>query len=677
LYQLPDEALGKQVRCPYCKKVAIIPAPVSRTTAGPTLSTAVQPPAAPPPRPVRSPAAPVSPAPAPKTIKLPLPVPVLLAAAGAFGLLMIVLTIILIVAVFRGGGKDKEEVVQTPNQPVPGDQKAAEPNVKNQPVVEKPDRPADDRKEEPADRHQVEVKPNANGDEDGPPLLFQIHSLDRFFADLRIIGQAIKKSAEVEQAIQALQAPFGAEGVPGIDPRKPWGAYARLNANAPPSWPVILIPIRDEAGFLRLLNALQCSTTKNADGVYEVKHAQVSKRMGFRFANRHAYVAIDDFDGIKEENLVEPSKVFVRDDAADARLSFRVDRLPKELRMRALAGLQQAGPILPTMLPPAPPNVRAGQEKLLDLMVRYATVFVEDSRELSLSVRLDPTRQEFAADLRFSPVENSPLARSLASIAQTPSLFGELSAGSPAFRGRIHVRLPEELRQVLAPLSHAGLEQALQEQKDREKDPENERFVRAFEATVAAGEIDVALLMNSQGLGRPVRVVGGLKVVNGLEIEKAFRGLVGTLPPAERGLFQFDVAKAAGTTIHRLSMQGKLPELALTAFGDPFFYYAFREDTVLFAAGDNPPESINQVLTSGPRRTPPALLEMNVKHLVDALPESIAGGALATRVFTEAHPGLVRLSLGEGSLLHLRLDLTILQALAEKGLLQVVPQNAK
>ena len=672
-YKFSHEALGKQLRCPRCGEIAVIAAPVSRGTAGPSLSTAVSPSPAPPLQRVAPPPIPSPPAPLPKKRILPLPV-----LLGGVGLLTIVAATILLFALFhRGGGEAWQEPIAQQTDPSDsGDRQNTDPKKAERPdgAEANPPEPANEKRE-PAGNTGGGEDRDVNDHEDGPPLLLQIHSLDRVFADLKILAAEANKSKEIEQIFKVFQTPDGKVGFPGIDSNRPWGAYARIEANAAFGGLVGLVPIRDEADFLRLLHMLQCSTSKNADGVYEVKHAQLPKTLGVRFANRYAYVAFEDFNVIKKENLVEPKKVFVRDENADVRLTFRLDRLPDELRRQALAGVQGAGPKAKAALPQANPIVHDASEKLLDLLSRFGTDLVQESRELSLSLRIDSSQQELVADLRFRAAEKSRLARSLASWQETASVFGDLNEGSPALRARIHFRLPEELRRILEPLAHEALEQTMREATDRDKHPEDERFVRAFEPTVAAGELDVAMFVNSQGRGKPARTVAGLKVVKGLELEKAFRELVGTLPPAERALFQFDVSRTAGTTIHRLSVQGKLPPQALAVFGaNPFFYYAFRDDAVLFAAGDRAVESIGNVLASRSRQTPPALLELNVKHLLEVMPVPDKERDLASKVFTDANPGRVRLSLGGGSVLRLRLDLALVRFASEMGLVPLDPR---
>ncbi|MGH7225054.1 MAG: hypothetical protein ACRELF_17665, partial [Gemmataceae bacterium] len=447
-YKIPEDALGKQVRCPHCGNIAVIAAPVSRATAGPELSTAVSPAIAPP-LPIRPPVIPDLSASA--LTKRKLTSPLLLGGIGALGL-----TIVLAVLLWglNRGGVGKEPITEAPagaDDQGDGDRSA----IKDlQPLPPNGQR-------DPAAQPVVEGNHDADDDETGPPLVLQIHSLDRVFADLKILGEKAKKSKEIEQMFKAVQTPDGKVRLPSIDSNRPWGAYARLKANAAFGGLVGLIPIRDEADFLLLLHMLQCSTSKNADGVYEVKHAQVAKRVGFRFANQHAYVALDDFDAIKKENLIEPNKVFVRDDKADVRLALRMARLPKELRMQALARVQEAGPMTKAFFPQANPVLGAATEQLIDLVSRFGTDLVEGSRELSLGLRIDSANRELAAEIQFTPLAKSRLARSLASWQETASVFGDLNEGSPVSATRIHFRLPEELRRIVAPLAHEALAQML------------------------------------------------------------------------------------------------------------------------------------------------------------------------------------------------------------------------
>jgi hypothetical protein len=337
--------------------------------------------------------------------------------------------------------------------------------------------------------------------------------------------------------------------------------------------------------------------------------------------------------------------------------------------------MRDAAPAGNALLKVDNPAVREASERLLKVLATFGTDLVEGSRELSLHLRLDRGKEEIAAEAHFKARENSPLSRKLATMEDTASLFAVPSAGKPGLHAHIRFRLPEELRRILETMSHAALEQSLREEKDRDKHKADENFVRSLEPTIAAGVLDAALFLHSQGEGKLPLSVGALKVVKGKEMEKAFRELVGTLPDAERGLFRLDVAKAAGANIHALSMKGKFPPGALAVFGpDPSFYYAFRDDAVLFAVGEQAPELMRQVLEGRPRRDPPVLLELNVKNLLELIPVPDKEKNAARTAVTDAHPGRVRLSLGGGAILRLSLDLSLLRLAANMGVLQMAPK---
>jgi len=611
----------------------------------------------------------------PKPRKLPLPL--LLGGLGALALLALILGSVLAYAVFSRRSAENASTTKvadvTPIANGAGnDVPAGGQPMENPP---KPRQPADEDKRPGIEEVPGREEPGNDG-VDGPPLLLQVHSLDRLFAVVKILGAEIKKSQEIEQLFQVLRTSFGEEGLPGIDPKRPWGAYAQTQPGEAPGWPVGLIPIRDEDNFLRLLHSLQCATTKNADGVYVVEHPKITRKVGFRFANRHAYVAVDRFDALDNAKLVEPAKVFVRDEA-DVRATFRIDRIPQARRAADVATMRRAVPQMMAKLADPSPAQRAFVEKLLAVLLQGYEDLLDGGRDLSLSLRVDADTRKIAAALELTGKKDSRLSRSLTALEETPSLFGDLSVGQPAMLARFHFRLPEELRPLLGPLAREATDLTLRDAKDPQDRAEGERFLRALEPTIAAGEVDAALMLRSLGEGKPIATVVGLKVAKGLELEKVIREMTRALPEEKRRLFQFDVGKIGEANIHSMAGQRLLPPEAEQVFGPNPFYYGFRQDALLAAGGANGQESIRQALENKSGPVPMALLELNVRHLIEMRPGDRRAAEAAKTAFTDANPGRVRVVLQNGPArlrLGLDIDLALLRFAADMGLVQFNPQ---
>lgn len=115
----------------------------------------------------------------------------------------------------------------------------------------------------------------------------------------------------------------------------------------------------------------------------------------------------------------------------------------------------------------------------------------------------------------------------------------------------------------------------------------------------------------TSGSAAGLRTVAALKLAKGQELENASRGLVRTLPEANRNLFQLDAGKVAGPNLHSMSAHRILPPGAQLVLGPNPFTYAFRNDAVLVAAGAN---GIRQSLEEGSHTAPLAMLELNVNN---------------------------------------------------------------
>src|ERR1700722_9277809 len=92
-------------------------------------------------------------------------------------------------------------------------------------------------------------------EEEKPALVVAFKSLDGLISDAKYIAEWAGKEEEAKQAEAMLKNLLGdKKGLEGVDPKKPIGLYARVNADDPQqSEVVILVPVADEDALLNLL----------------------------------------------------------------------------------------------------------------------------------------------------------------------------------------------------------------------------------------------------------------------------------------------------------------------------------------------------------------------------------------------------------------------------------------
>src|SRR5205085_1163040 len=103
--------------------------------------------------------------------------------------------------------------------------------------------------------------------------------------------------------------------VEGVDPQRPFGAYAVLTADVANSPVVIMIPIADEKRFLQMLRErLSVEPEKGDDGTLKASLPLINEVV-LRFADGYLYVGRTAKD-LDRKTLVTPKAFFANDDGA-------------------------------------------------------------------------------------------------------------------------------------------------------------------------------------------------------------------------------------------------------------------------------------------------------------------------------------------------------------------------
>jgi hypothetical protein len=514
-------------------------------------------------------------------------------------------------------------------------------------------------------------------DPDAPLLFVQVRSWDKLLEGVRLLAGAAGQERAINQFTDALKRGFGQDGLPGIDGKKPWGAYAQVSADLT-SWSAVgLVPVSDQAQFRRLLPALGFleQQTEGDVAILRCQHPQIQlpQPVALRFAHGYACLTLAAHRrALADGRLVPPAKLFVDRGGKNIFANLRLDRIPRAVRDEVRGKLGEIKRQVPRV------DGRAIQEyadKLADVLTESVNALLDGGQDLSFGLEVDPATRAVEVALSLRGKERSPLAVNIAALGETPSLFGELVSEDAAFGALVNLRLPQALRgrlpAVVDEVTRLTLRDTI-EPKDRK---EAERLFRALGPTFAAGELDGCVVLRARGKGQPGTFVGGLKVAQGEQLDQLFQDLVATLADrGDRALFELRAERLAGVAVHRHNWQRTFvgPDLRRVV-GDNPNYYAFRSNALFWAGGAGGREALEQALLDRPRPGPLALLALNLKALNELTPLEEGDQARAARVLDDRNPGRVRLALEADSALRLRarIDLAVVRFVTDKaGLFQ-------
>src|SRR5262245_44799656 len=125
------------------------------------------------------------------------------------------------------------------------------------------------------------------GGEDRPAAVVRFRSLDALVDNVKLIVTLAGNEGLAQQVEGLIKAKIGAQGLEGIDPARPFGAYARFGKGLEDIGGAVLIPIASEKAFLTLLDNLDVRATKEKNDIYKLQ-TPAPVEVYLRFANRYA-----------------------------------------------------------------------------------------------------------------------------------------------------------------------------------------------------------------------------------------------------------------------------------------------------------------------------------------------------------------------------------------------------
>ncbi len=501
--------------------------------------------------------------------------------------------------------------------------------------------------------------------DDKPALVVAFKSLDGLISDSKYIAELAGKEEEAKQAEAMLKNLLGdRKGLEGVDPKKPIGLYARVNADDPKaSEVVVLIPVADENALLTLLKKQDNIKVedKKADGTYQVNVENVPIPFFLRFASDYAYVTGVSKAALAKDRLLAPNKVLPAKTTSLASVVLHMEQIPQKYKDLAITGVeQQLAKEKEKKQPNETPSAKAFRLALLDEVGGQVKSIVEDGADLSMSIDVDRDAGELSTALSFSGKSGSKLAGDLADLGNKKSIGASLVGADSAANLIFNVALPENLRKSLSDAVDDGVKKGLAEAAAKGQREAAEALVKALLPTLKAGELDAGFDLRGPGAKDLYTLVIGVKVKEGGEIEKLVRNAIKSLPEKDQKKVEFDTVKAGDVSIHRFTPDAAAAEEnSKRMFGDnPEVYFAFRDDALLAAIGSDGLAALKEVLAAKPKAGATFQMEASLSRFEALLAKDVpAAPDAAKKAFKDGKKDKVRFALEGGKALTIKISM--------------------
>ncbi len=503
------------------------------------------------------------------------------------------------------------------------------------------------------------ARPAAAADEASakPTLVVRVSSLDSLVADARFVVTAAGREDVAEQLEGLLKSQTGPDGLQGIDTKRPLGLYGQLSAAVADSQAVLLLPIADEKAFLDMLNRLDFGPEKADGGAYKVSLPKVPKPVHFRFANKYLYASLSP-ESIARDKLLDPAAVLPAERVGTLSATVNLDRVPANLKELTLTSLEMN---LANEKAKKQPNEteagRALRATVFDEIAAQYKALLDGGGELDARLDVDRKAGELALAVSLTGKPGSRLATSIAEFGSGPSVGASLPASGLAVRAALNVAVPAAVRKAFAAAIDEEIQKGLKKESDADRRKALEGLFQALGPTLRSGELDAGFdVRGPEAEGKVYTMVSAVRLKYGAKVEKALRGVVKALPEGAEGFLnlKFDAEKAGAVAVHRISPPNR-DEGARRLFGEEPFYFAFRDDALLIAAGKDGLAAIKAAASAAPKAGTAFRAEVALAALAPLLAQQHkAAPAAAKESFKEAGSDRVVVTLEGGKALRLR-----------------------
>lgn len=500
---------------------------------------------------------------------------------------------------------------------------------------------------------------------DAPSVVVRVSSINALLKNLTLVVKLVGQEDAAQQIEGLIKSKIGKQGLEGVDPARPIGAYVRFGKAIDEINGALLIPISDEKTFLTLLDNLGVNYAKDKDGIYTYK-TNKNVDVYFRFANRYLYVTSLKTESIQTKNLLDPTAALAVKTNAAIAVVARVDQIPNDAKLVALAQLSEA--ILAAEKKGTPGETKiqeAFRVALLRDVQKFASGVIREGAEIRFDLDVNEKTKELAVNFAVTAKPGSDLARSFQTIGDLKSPLPGILKKDLAFQGAFHLALPEDLNQAFGKVIDEVTQKSLIGIQDPRKKKQAETLFKAMLPTAKSGDFQVVAAILGPKDDR-YTFLSALKLKDGAQLGQTVHDLIkealNDIPPAERSKIQLNFDSAGAVKIHKFQLpkeataNGVLEQLA----GDNHLYLAFRDDAVFVALGKDALASMKSGLaqTAGIASTP-LVFDFDVARMAKVMAKTQEQRDFAAKLFPVGETGRVRFTVSGGQSLTARLQMQL------------------
>lgn len=423
----------------------------------------------------------------------------------------------------------------------------------------------------------------------GPAVVGQCKSLNDMLSIVKLAvkntgGEALQKKFETDALPEIDPAKL-----PGIDPKRPFGLYATVDAEFAKSRVVLMVPVPGEKEFMEMIGGMGIKTTVGKEpGTFDVVvPPDFPLPVAGRIYKGYAYIALGGFDALDSKTIIDPAVVISEKETAVAAISVRPERVPPEAKKFMLGFLREQSDSLRDMIPEE--ELKAPFELMQKLVLRWLKSIFDDGRDVSLRLEADPKTADLVVEISVEGLPKTTLADAIAKRKPTTNAFASIAGDD--FVQRVFVSAPlfaDEAKEALVKLVEywdkmAGVE--LQAEKAEVRD-----LVKAgltsLKKTLDSGEMDLALAMRGPDKEGFYSAVGAIHCQGTAELEKAARAAMKLIPQEEQKYFKLDASKIGDLSVHEIDLNAEAEDIAKKIFGKGNkAYIAFGKSAIYASYG--------------------------------------------------------------------------------------------
>ncbi len=447
--------------------------------------------------------------------------------------------------------------------------------------------------------------------------MLRVQSVDQLLANAEYIAVLVGQEEAAKQALGVVKALAGDKGLEGVDTIKPFIVYGNLSDELTNSEVVLMIPVVDKESFLGLLkNRINLKIDEDKAGLYSTEAPNNMGSIYFRFENGYAYATALNKENIAVAKLSKPDALGGAAESVIA-LSFRIDRIPAEMKKFALGAIEtKLADAKQKPLPNETKNYKVLKDQIVDSVSNSVKSILADGEEVTLNINVDPKKDEMVVETSMTAKKGTELAKDITDLKSKKSVaLGGLNSRSVAMLLVVNASLPESCKKVLGPAVDDAIKMGIDMIPADAREILNP-LITALVPTLKSGDIDGGLTLVGPTAESKYTVVGAVKVAEGKNIEQAIKDVVAKLPDAFKTFFELNADTAGTVNLHTVKIKDQADEKLKRVVGDSDLWLALRDDVLVYAIGPNAKEMLKSALKATPTTGSVVRMEVSVARLV-------------------------------------------------------------